>query len=198
MSTDNGFPGVGNYRGLFEQYWGFSVAFVTSQGIRADEAPDVAAAILARFWERDFLAVYSPEHRSARPGVSGFVTFKSFLSGFLAVYCRHHRDKQRLRDTRAPLFADLSEAGLDAVTDDHANAVCDAEASRVWAARIRSELDAVGLAEFWDVLVSAEAAGVRVNAAAIARYAGIPVKAAAGALERVREQISISRSEAAA
>jgi DNA-directed RNA polymerase specialized sigma24 family protein len=102
------------YAELHAQYYSFVCGLVRKLGIIRD-VEDVASEILLRFYERDMLAEFDPdmviEHgKDRRPA-----RFKSFLSGFVAVYVQHHRDRQNSLAKREPLKCNqpVGESGAE-------------------------------------------------------------------------------------
>lgn len=51
-------------------------------------------SILTTFFEKDVLSQYSPDHISVRKEAQKHAKFRTLLSGFVAIYVRHYRDRQ--------------------------------------------------------------------------------------------------------
>lgn len=86
-----------NYSELHRVYYGYVVGLVGNLGIEDQSREDVASEILLRFIERDFLNVYDPTKTFTHEGRTYTARFKPFLSGFVRIYVRGHRDRQRRR-----------------------------------------------------------------------------------------------------
>lgn len=97
------------YAELFDRYYDYVVWIVKRSGIREQDAEDVASEILAKFYEKDFLAKFNPEewlasHRSdfgTRP--PKLPKFRGFLRSFVSKYVLQWRDKQYTRDRKEPV-----------------------------------------------------------------------------------------------
>ncbi len=90
--TASGAPA--SFEELFVQYYDYVVNLVASVGINPQNSEDVAMTILATFFEKQALEDYDPEYRSTYDGKVHKAVFKTFLSGFVLKYVRHHRDRQ--------------------------------------------------------------------------------------------------------
>jgi DNA-directed RNA polymerase specialized sigma24 family protein len=66
----------------------------------------VASEIMTRFLERRMLEEFDPSFEVVHDGKVRPARFKSFLSGFVAVYVQHHRDRQATQSRREPLKCD--------------------------------------------------------------------------------------------
>jgi DNA-directed RNA polymerase specialized sigma24 family protein len=99
-------PAPHSYEDLYRIYWPHVVNLVRTLGIEPDSVEDVASAILARFWERDFLAQYDPTRTTDRFGDDRVVGFKAFLSAFVRVYVQSHRERQHRVRRRELLLCD--------------------------------------------------------------------------------------------
>lgn len=107
LHTDNEWAGAPrNYEELFHQYWDYVVAFLRSHGIEEQNKEDVASECFERFYERDILSMWNPDHRVLYKGQERRVKFKSWLTGFLKLYVLGHRDRQTKQQSRYPLWCD--------------------------------------------------------------------------------------------
>ncbi len=186
-----------SYEQLFLEYWDFTVNFVHKCGIHEASCEDVAASILSRFMERDFLKVYDPQKVTTRgTGVPRFVTFKAFLSAFISRYLRHHREKQALSERREPLWCDTQlesgEAWLSVygpAEEDHADHVEKKMITEEWFARARAQMRSLGLEEFFDVVHEVAEETGKVTVAALMRETGLARPVVSSMLEAVRESL---------
>lgn len=86
-----------DFSDLYEHYYAYVVRLIQSRGVLGEEADDIAMTILATFFEKDALSDFDPERE---------VKFGSFLSGFVLIYLRHHRDMLYKRKNREPVILD--------------------------------------------------------------------------------------------
>lgn len=106
---DNGADTVSapaDYAALYTQYWDYVLTLVRRFGFEENRREDVAAEILLRFYERDFLAVFDPTLVFEYQGEQRPARFKSFLTKFVLTYLRGLRDKQRRQTNREKLICD--------------------------------------------------------------------------------------------
>jgi len=192
-----GSPPPATYEQLFREYWGFTVNLVRKNGIYESSCEDVAQAILVRFVERDFLTVYNPQHVTERGGKRRFVTFKAFLSAFVLTYLRHHRGKQLLNLKREPLLCDESlDSGVSWIgvygpeTPDFADSVVEELAAFDRIMRVRSRMEELGAAEFFDLVQEIVETTGRVSVAALVRETGMPRTVVSSLLDVVREEMA--------
>lgn len=97
-----------SYAELFDRYYDYVIYIVKRSGIREQDAEDVASEILAKFYEKDFLAKFTPEEWYAnnrdefgsRP--HKMPKFRGFLRAFVSKYVLQWRDKQHTRDRKEP------------------------------------------------------------------------------------------------
>lgn len=95
-----------SFEEVFRQHYQYVVRLVVALGIEAQNAEDVAVAILERFFERDALSDYDPtyvvtDHGKVRPA-----SFRTFLNGFVRVYVQHYRHTQKKVQWREPYSLD--------------------------------------------------------------------------------------------
>lgn len=95
-----------SYEELYRMYYNYVVSLVRRMGIDEDRKEDVASSILLRFYERDFLAKFDPSLVFSYNGEKRPARFKSFLSKFVIIYVRSHREKQINRARRELLICD--------------------------------------------------------------------------------------------
>jgi hypothetical protein len=186
-----------SYEQLFLEYWDFTVNFVRKEGIHESWCDDVAAEILLRLEERDYLSLFDPETVTTRgTGKPRFVQFKSFLSASLKLYARGHREKQALSDHREPLWCDTQlesgEAWLSVygpAEADHADHVEKKMITEEWFARARAQMRSLGLEEFFDVVHEVAEETGKVTVAALMRETGLARPVVSSMLEAVRESL---------
>jgi len=95
-----------DYAAFFRQYRSYVITLVKKVGIDPQHAEDVASEIMLRFMERDFLKEFDPTLTFVYQGEIRPARFKSFLSRFVLIYARGHRDKQLRQMTRELLLVD--------------------------------------------------------------------------------------------
>ncbi len=95
-----------DYAALYTQYWDYVLSLVRRFGFEENRREDVAAEILLRFYERDFLTVFDPTLVFEYQGQQRPARFKSFLTKFVLTYLRGIKDKQRRQATREKLICD--------------------------------------------------------------------------------------------
>ena len=99
-----------DYTSLFETYFEYMKALVRTNaphfGVRLDLADDIAAEILLRLYERDFLSFFDPTLTSEYNGEVKTARFKSFLSKLVLTYMRGICSKHRKLDERERLVLD--------------------------------------------------------------------------------------------
>jgi DNA-directed RNA polymerase specialized sigma24 family protein len=95
------------FEDLFRNYYGFVTHLVRKAGIEEQSAEDIAATILAKFLEKNALEDFRPDYVSTYDGVEHKAVFTTFLSGFVMVYLRHHRERQGVRLHREPVICDM-------------------------------------------------------------------------------------------
>lgn len=178
-----------DYEQMFTRYWGHAVAVVRSAGIHPNNAEDVAAAILGRFWERDFLAVYDPGYRSERTRAQ--VSFTAFLTGFIKVYVRHYRERQIVYAARE--YVGITPGYEPQVEPDPISAFEDALVSAQAGARYDAALAAAGLPGVWDLMMDLQASGRGLFGTQIARELGVSDEIGRGILARAREVLRAFR-----
>lgn len=185
-----------SYEQLFLEYWDFTVNLVRKHGIRESSCEDVAQAILARLFERDFLTLYDPQKVTTRGGSPRFVAFKSFLSASVLLYVRHYREKQMLGDVREPLWCDAelesgdSWASVNAPAEpDHTEAVEQDLAAEEWFARMRHRMRNLGLDGFFEVVHHVAETTGKVTVAALMRETGLARPVVSSMLEAVRTEL---------
>jgi DNA-directed RNA polymerase specialized sigma24 family protein len=115
-----------DYEEMYRNYFGFVVGLVQKLGISSRQAEDVASEIFLRFMERDKLAQFEPEHRIEHEGQRYKARFQSFLSAYVVVSVRHHRDVENRQKIREPLIVDApvgegDSTWLDANTSRYAS-----------------------------------------------------------------------------
>lgn len=106
---DNGADTVSapaDYAALYTQYWDYVLTLVRRFGFEENKREDVAAEILLRFYERDFLSVFDPTLVFEYQGQERPARFKSFLTKFVLTYLRGLKDKQRRQSNREKLLCD--------------------------------------------------------------------------------------------
>ncbi len=106
---DNGADTVSapaDYAALYTQYWDYVLTLVRRFGFEENKREDVAAEILLRFYERDFLSVFDPTLVFEYQGQERPARFKSFLTKFVLTYLRGLKDKQRRQANREKLLCD--------------------------------------------------------------------------------------------
>ena len=96
---------------MYERYYGYVVRLIASKGIHHADAEDVAQKILTRFYERDSLNFYKPDHVTLHGGVEYTTKFTTFLSGFVVTYLQHHLSRQTIVDNR--LILGYGDEGLE-------------------------------------------------------------------------------------
>lgn len=107
--TDNGADTISapaDYAALYTQYWDYVLTLVRRFGFEENRREDVAAEVLLRFYERDFLAVFDPTLVFEYQGQQRPARFKSFLTKFVLTYLRGLKDKQRRQANREKLICD--------------------------------------------------------------------------------------------
>jgi hypothetical protein len=102
MAANANSPVPKDYDELFRLYWDYIVGLVTKLGIR-DDAENTAAAILAKFLEKDFLSRYNPDATFETDSGHKRTSFQGFLSGFVSIYVRQFRDKQYTKARKEPV-----------------------------------------------------------------------------------------------
>lgn len=95
-----------SYDQMFKDYFDYVCKLVGKFGIDEENREDVASSILLRFYERDFLSKFDPSLEFTHQNTIYPAKFKTFLSGFVELYVRHHRDKQMRQRVRYPLLCD--------------------------------------------------------------------------------------------
>lgn len=95
-----------NIEDFYRDYGGYVKGLVCRMGIPQQEAPDVAADIMARFYERDLIGMFDPDKEIVRNGEVIPAKFRSFLSANVSLYVRGKRDALNRRDHRELLIAD--------------------------------------------------------------------------------------------
>lgn len=95
-----------DYSELFQHYYGFVKALVIKYDILPNNVEDVSMAILEKFFQNDVLRDYDPEFTSTHDGVVRKALFRTFLSGFVKSYVRHHRERQYTTSAREPIIVD--------------------------------------------------------------------------------------------
>lgn len=118
MST-SGLAAPQDYEEMFKEYYGYVCQLVCKFGIEEQSKEDVASSILLRFYERDFLAKFDPSLEFEYQQVKRPARFKTFLSGFVELYVRHHRDNQGKRASRYPLQCDMRLSSGDTWLEVH-------------------------------------------------------------------------------
>lgn len=106
---DNGADTVSapaDYAALYTQYWDYVLTLVRRFGFEENKREDMAAEILLRFYERDFLAKFDPTLVFEYQGQERPARFKSFLTKFVLIYLRGLKDKQRRQSAREKLLCD--------------------------------------------------------------------------------------------
>lgn len=99
-----------DYTQLFAHYYSYVIALVKKAGIDEGNVEDVSMTILSRFFEKDVLNDFDPDFRSAHTRAGTQAKFRTFLSGFVLIYLRHHRDLQVRQQTRFPFSTDFPVA----------------------------------------------------------------------------------------
>lgn len=95
-----------NTEDLYRNYSGYVKGLVCRLGIPPQEADDVAADIMARFYERDLIGMFDPDKEIERNGEVIPAKFRSFLSHHVSLYVRGKRDALARRSHREMLIAD--------------------------------------------------------------------------------------------
>ena len=95
-----------DYSELFQHYYGYVQALVIKSDIVPDNVEDVTMAILEKFFQNDVLKDYDPSYTSHHGGVVRRAVFRTFLSGFVKTYVKHHRERQFTHATREPIIVD--------------------------------------------------------------------------------------------
>lgn len=95
-----------DYDTFFRQWFPYVAALVRRNGVDEDRKEDVASAIFARLFERDFLNMYDPTLVFKYGGEERPAKFKSFLSKVVLLYLRSFREKQNRLKTRELLLCD--------------------------------------------------------------------------------------------
>ena len=101
-----------NYTELFDHYYPYVRGIVFKSGIDSQSCADVTMSILEKFFAHDVLADFNPEFTSTHGGVTRKAMFRTFLSGFVKIYVRHHRDRQIITKAREAISLD-APAGDD-------------------------------------------------------------------------------------
>lgn len=91
---------------VFRDYYAYVVNICMKAGIDPQDAEDSASYILAKFYERDMVSEYDPDYQTTYQGKAHGVKFPSYLSGFVLLYLRHHKDRQRIHQAREGLSLD--------------------------------------------------------------------------------------------
>jgi hypothetical protein len=102
-----------SFEDLFVNYYRYVVNLVIRKGIAPQNAEDVAMTILTTFYEKDVLADYDPEHTVVHQGRARHTKFVTFLSGFVLIYLRHHRDRQNIHAAREPALCNAPDFATD-------------------------------------------------------------------------------------
>lgn len=103
-----------DYEDLYRKYFDYVTALVRRHGILDDaSAEDVAADILMRFFQKDYLSIFDPTMTFEYHGESRPAKFKSFLSKVVLSYLRGYWDKQKRLMTFEPLLCDRPMSDLD-------------------------------------------------------------------------------------
>jgi len=173
--ADNGVDYVSapaDYAELFEIYYDYVVTLVRRMGIEESRKEDVASEILLRFMERDFLAEFDPTMVFHYDGQDRPARFKSFLTKFVLIYVRGHKDKQQRQSGRELLICDRpiganadatwidvfgdavdgADADVLAVLDEQA--LVDQLRDYVAAVPRRSQFDTCDLVKLFDAVVA--------------------------------------------
>lgn len=110
--TDDFVPGT--FEEMYSFYYDFVVSLCISPGgIDQQDAEDVAQSILLKFHERGSLDFYDPSYVTEVNGIEHHALFRTFLSGFVLRYVKHHRNMQGKRLRREPVSLDsqISQPG---------------------------------------------------------------------------------------
>lgn len=196
-----------SYADLFEKYYTFVVRLVWRLGIDGQRAEDVASEILLRFYERDFLDKYDPDKVIYHDGERRPARFKSFLTGFVSVYVRGHRDRQALARYREPLSCDQpvgtgecwSDVFGPAVWDDYTR-LEEAELVRLIKAHLvllppRSKNDICDLPRLFDLIVEQVRHTGRYQVTVLAAEFGISATAVRNWMKYLEAQVSLVVAE---
>lgn len=198
-----------SFEDMYAYYYEFVVANVISQGIDPQNAEDVAQAILIRFYERKSLEHFDPEYVTVHEGVERRAVFRTFLSGFVLTYVKHHRSMQHKRVVREGVSLDRSTSNKDGVSNETTIgdliAVVDEDPGYVEAearqtiAKIRAHLaalppvnsqDLCDMPAFFDqIQLHAEAYG-RPNITELAAHFGVSKVSIQTWLKRLRREVS--------
>lgn len=107
-----------DYNEFFSHYYGYVLRLVRSMGIADGNVEDVAMSLIRTFYERDALSSYQEDYWE-REGVRRRAVFRTFLSGFVAAYIPHYRDKQKKALTREPISLDASLPDAEEGDSEH-------------------------------------------------------------------------------
>jgi len=91
---------------LYEHYYLYVAKLVLRFGVPAGEVEDVTQSILLTFFEKNALEDFDPERMNDYQGKLRKAIFGTFLSGFVASYVRHYRDRIQVRVRRESLSVD--------------------------------------------------------------------------------------------
>lgn len=91
------------YEDFYRQYAMHVRYLVVQFGVPKWEAEDVAAEILLKFIERDFLAKFDPNY-TTRSSNDGKARFKSFVNAFVKSYCMGYRERVITKAVRYPSY----------------------------------------------------------------------------------------------
>lgn len=105
-----------DYGELFSHYYPMIRTLVCRAGIESQNVEDVSMAILTKFIEHDALADYDPQFTSHHGGVLRKSFFPSFLSSFVLLYVRYHRERQTTRHRREYLVLDEGTPRSESLT----------------------------------------------------------------------------------
>lgn len=98
---------------LYRHYYSYVVRYVIALGIEPRNAEDVAQTVLQKFFEKDVLSDYDPDHYVEAEGRTRKAMFGTFLSGFVRLYVRHYRDRQWVLQKREGTSLDTSSRDDD-------------------------------------------------------------------------------------
>ncbi len=140
-----------DYDELFRIYYPYVVALVKKNGISDRNKEDVAAEILTRLYERNFLALFNPDMTFTHGARTHKARFKTFLSYSVIGYCMSARDKETRLNNRENLLMDSPTSYFDIdstwaewwgveATDSHEDEILDMVEGNELVADIRAYL----------------------------------------------------------
>ena len=96
---------------LYKHYYPYVARLVATSGIPHQDVDDVTQTLLAIFYEKGVLEDFDPEYTSVYQGTTRRALFRTFLSGFVKTYVRHHRERLMIHAHREPTLLNAPATG---------------------------------------------------------------------------------------